>query len=319
MLKHFAGRVESITPGHRSSPTIHGDVPRVTIGIPTFNRAASLARALASCVAQTYPNLEIVVSDNASEDDTAGRCDAWAAQDDRIVVIRQPRNIGRERNFGAVLAAATGEYFMWLSDDDWLDEDYVAACASLLLHDRASVMAGGMIEYFRPGAPSFMEVPAVLTSGDPADRILSYLATVSLNGSYYCLMRRDAACLAEYPATLAGDWYFVAQMASVGTVAHLPGVVLHRSAVGDSSDMSSLSLDYGMSPRWGQDIHVWALCLLAPAILQGRGSFRVMSGLKRALLAAKLAVVLLRRWWRHSGRQRVGIHLAGRLRRRILG
>jgi glycosyltransferase involved in cell wall biosynthesis len=319
MLKHRAGRVESITPGRCAAPGSHGDIPRVTIGIPTFNRAASLVRAVESCRAQSYPNLEIVVSDNASDDDTHQRCARWAAEDDRIVVIHQPRNIGRERNFGAVLAAATGEYFMWLSDDDWLDADYVSACASRLRSDGAAVMAGGTIEYFCGDEPSVVEAGAILTDRNPAKRILSYLSTVELNGTYYSLMRRHAVCLSEFPATLTGDWYFVAQITAIGTVAHIPDVVLHRSAAGDSSNMGALAAHYGMSPRWGRDVHLWTLFLFVPALLRGRGTFRVMSSTERAMLAAKVSVVLLRRWWHHSGRQRVGIHFAGRVRRRVIG
>lgn len=93
--------------------------PKVSIGIPTYNRSAYVVRAIESVLRQSYPNVEAVVSDNASPDDTAARVSAIA--DDRIVFIRQPRNLGMTGNFNACLQAASGEFFLMLSDDDMLE------------------------------------------------------------------------------------------------------------------------------------------------------------------------------------------------------
>lgn len=92
--------------------------PLITIGIPTFNRRQLLQRAIESIYRQTYRNIEIVVSDNQSTDDTAN---FLASQSDaRMRVITQPYNIGMAGNFNACLTAASGELFVMLSDDDFL-------------------------------------------------------------------------------------------------------------------------------------------------------------------------------------------------------
>jgi glycosyltransferase involved in cell wall biosynthesis len=93
--------------------------PKVSIGIPTYNRSAYVVRAIESVLRQSYPNVEVVVSDNASPDDTAARVSALA--DHRIVFMRQPQNLGMTGNFNACLQAATGEFFLMLSDDDLLE------------------------------------------------------------------------------------------------------------------------------------------------------------------------------------------------------
>src|SRR5229473_2324672 len=103
--------------------------PLVTIGLPTYNRASELKRAVESVLAQDYSNLELVISDNASTDDTQLVCERFCAQDNRIRYIRQPTNRGAAANFHEVLQRAGGEFFMWLGDDDWLDSSYVAQCA----------------------------------------------------------------------------------------------------------------------------------------------------------------------------------------------
>lgn len=92
--------------------------PIISIGIPTYNRREYLIKAVQSALAQTYEEIEVIVSDNASTDDTWQHLEA--IQDHRVRRIRQPRNLGMTANFNATLDAATGEFFLLLSDDDLL-------------------------------------------------------------------------------------------------------------------------------------------------------------------------------------------------------
>lgn len=103
---------------------------KVTIAIPTFNRVGYLRTSVDSALAQTYPNLEIVISDNCSTDGTA---DYLATLDDpRIVVLRQPRNLGMIGNWNECLRRATGEYFLLLSDDDLLEPQAIERLVSAI-------------------------------------------------------------------------------------------------------------------------------------------------------------------------------------------
>jgi hypothetical protein len=92
---------------------------RVTIGIPTYNRSAFAVRAVRSALGQTYKDVEVVVSDNASADDTVQRLKE--VHDPRLVLLEQPQNVGMVGNFNVCLRAATGEFFLLLSDDDILE------------------------------------------------------------------------------------------------------------------------------------------------------------------------------------------------------
>lgn len=98
--------------------------PRVTIGIPTYNRVAFLREALASALTQSHANLEIIVSDNASTDDTGVFLSGQ--RDGRLVILRQMENRGMVANWNACLHRATGEYFLLLSDDDILEPNAIA-------------------------------------------------------------------------------------------------------------------------------------------------------------------------------------------------
>ena len=101
--------------------------PLVTIAIPTYNRAAfSLSHALRCALAQTYSNLEILVSDNCSTDDTE---DVVRGFDDvRIRYVRQAQNIGANNNFNYCINEARGVYFLLFHDDDMIDPDLVDTC-----------------------------------------------------------------------------------------------------------------------------------------------------------------------------------------------
>ena len=93
-------------------------MPLVSIGIPTFNRQLLLKRAIESALAQTYPNLEIIVSDNASTDGTQHYLSSL--NDERLKTIVNSENLGMVANWDKCLAAAKGEYFLLMSDDDAL-------------------------------------------------------------------------------------------------------------------------------------------------------------------------------------------------------
>jgi glycosyl transferase family 2 len=102
-------------------------LPLVTIALPTYNRAGSyLPIALASALEQSYPRLEILVSDNASNDATALLLQRFT--DPRLRYVRHAVNIGANENYNYCLRIARGDYFLLLHDDDAIDEDFVAVC-----------------------------------------------------------------------------------------------------------------------------------------------------------------------------------------------
>jgi glycosyltransferase involved in cell wall biosynthesis len=92
--------------------------PRVTVAIPTLSRVGYLKLALESVLQQTYNNIEIIVSDNASTDATSEYLSTCF--DPRLRLLRHDKTIPMTENWNACVAAATGEYFLLLSDDDLL-------------------------------------------------------------------------------------------------------------------------------------------------------------------------------------------------------
>lgn len=114
----------------------------VTIVIPTLNRASLLERAIGSALAQTHDPIEVLVVDNASDDETAVVARSFA--DPRLQYHRQPARVGIEQNHRTGLDLARGEFVVFLSDDDLLRQDFVAnRMATLARHPGAVVAFSG--------------------------------------------------------------------------------------------------------------------------------------------------------------------------------
>lgn len=99
--------------------------PCISIGMPVFNGARFIDEAIRSIVGQTFTDFELIVSDNASTDETAAICLRHQRLDHRIKYVRQPLNIGAVANFQFVLDRAKGRYFMWAACDDFWSKDWV--------------------------------------------------------------------------------------------------------------------------------------------------------------------------------------------------
>ena len=104
--------------------------PKVSICIPTYNRADILPYAVNSVLNQTYTDFELLICDDASPDRTAAVIAQW--NDQRIRYIRHPQNIKRSRNMRSGYEAAKGQYFIKFDDDDALTPTFLAKTVAVL-------------------------------------------------------------------------------------------------------------------------------------------------------------------------------------------
>ena len=106
--------------------------PRLSVGIPVYNGHNYLADSIESLLGQSYEDFELIISDNASTDDTADICRRYEKQDSRIRYFRQERNIGGAPNHNFLVEQARGELFKWASDDDLYARDLLKLCVEAL-------------------------------------------------------------------------------------------------------------------------------------------------------------------------------------------
>lgn len=135
---------------------------RISILIPTFNRASFLPQAIESALAQTHSELEILVVDNASTDATPAIARRYSG-DTRLRYERNASNLGMVGNWRrALYDLSSGDWFLVLSDDDYLtDPEYLAKAATLIsAHPQlAMVYANGLILEVQTGTAVPLVVP----------------------------------------------------------------------------------------------------------------------------------------------------------------
>ena len=121
---------------------------KVSVAIPAYNQAHFIEQALNSILAQDYPNLEVVVSDNASTDDTPGVMQRYLS-DPRVRYFRNPTNLGMIGNFKkALYEYSTGELALHLDGDDYLTDSHYISEAVEMMDRHGLIMVFGRSRLF---------------------------------------------------------------------------------------------------------------------------------------------------------------------------
>ncbi len=235
----------------------------VSVGVPIRNGAATLRRALDSIVAQTYENLEIIISDNQSSDDTESICREYASRDPRVRYMRQSQPLTAVENFRAVADASHGEFFIWAAYDDLRDSNYVETLLrGLDRHPGASICFSEAAEF------------TSLEAHEAAARIqhrfqtlgLSFMDVVRQQTSTYCvhvygLIR--SSYLREYPwfsPTEGWDVSLLFWLAMRGPFVFEPGTTFtyFRPAEGVSNEQRALINNFRRLSFWWPEDLAWA-------------------------------------------------------------
>ncbi len=114
--------------------------PKVSIGLPVYNGGEFLSKAIESILGQTFTDFELIISDNASTDNTAAICQSYADQDARIRYYRNETNIGGANNGNRTVELAQGEYFRWAAHDDLCGAELIEKCVAVLDRDPSVVL-----------------------------------------------------------------------------------------------------------------------------------------------------------------------------------
>ena len=128
--------------------TDKSNLPLVSIGLPTYNGAATLTRALDALVSQDYPNVELIIADDASSDETPDICRRYAAAHPHIRFTSNPKNLGSYENVVQVLRMARGPYFVWASQDDYWAPQFLSKLVGRLEREPDAVAAMSATKFF---------------------------------------------------------------------------------------------------------------------------------------------------------------------------
>jgi glycosyltransferase involved in cell wall biosynthesis len=206
----------------------------ISICLPVRNGASTLPTVVESILAQDHASLELVIADNASTDGTGEFCRELAADDERIVYIRQPQNIGIVNNFQSAMQHSRGTFFRWVSDDDWLAPNCLSSCLQVFEADQRLILVTTEIDFTGDdGVTRTAQYHGdALASDDPIERLSEILRL--LNDSYllidpiYGLMRRDVIAPLPRRNMLREDQIFATKIALAGPWGHVHDVLSRR-------------------------------------------------------------------------------------------
>ena len=210
--------------------------PLVTIGMPIFNGAQYLAEAIESALAQDYSAIEIVISDNASTDDTASIARRYAERDPRVTYVRQETHLGSVIHFDRVRGLGRGKYFTWLAHDDLLSDARYVSTVVAYLEQHPDVVACAsdfyILSHELPGGMASQELPNLYEDRPWEETRRDFFVWPQNASSYaiYSMFRRDALARTpmiqrRYRGKLNPAWWempFLSTLAGYGRIVALP-------------------------------------------------------------------------------------------------
>ena len=201
--------------------------PSVSIGLPVWNGENYLRECLGSLRAQTYPELEIVISDNGSTDATEEICREAAAEDARIRYHREPSNRGAAWNYNNAFALARGEYFSWAAHDDLRTPDHTEACMEryaaagpevVLVYPQTTFIAADGHELGPDRDQMATSAP------QPWVRLSRTLMSLNMASPVFGVARRSALERTRLiDSFTASDYVLLVELALLGAIEEVPG------------------------------------------------------------------------------------------------
>jgi glycosyltransferase involved in cell wall biosynthesis len=221
--------------------------PRVSIGLPVYNGGRYLEGALDALLAQTFEDFELVIGDNGSTDSTREVCEAFAAKDQRVRILRGDENRGAAWNYNRVFHASSGRYFRWAAYDDLVAPDYLERLVNALDDAPATTVlaqTGTILIDDAGGEIGVWNEKFDLTSRRASRRLTQLVRHLVMSNVFFGLVRRSAMERTRlHGAYPSADYVFLAELALLGSFLLLPERLFLRRVHADMSRTAGKNLD----------------------------------------------------------------------------
>ena len=223
--------------------------PVVSVILPAFNAGGTLRETIDSVLSQTYSQLELVVINDGSTDDTEAIAHSYAARNGEgvVVISQENRGLSATRNVG--IRRSRGELLAFIDADDvWLPHKTARQLEALSLHRNAALVTCNYAEIDADGVvfgesdeKTAFEATGTTVAGQ-AIRVLSSFQTLLFGNTVGppsgVMVRRDhleqAGCFDEELVNGAEDWNLYLKMARLAEVLHVDDCLLHYRVLPDS-------------------------------------------------------------------------------------
>ena len=187
---------------------------KVSIVVPVYNAGKYLKRCLDSLVNQTYSNLEIIIVNDGSTDNSKYICETYQQEDERILLLEQKnQGVSSARNFG--LKHVTGDYVMFVDSDDWIEKDTCEQLLKYAVKEHVSIVTSSPINVSENGEKEEMVRTGKIQHVNVASEF-SFLNEKVLGVVWGSLYRQDCVKNLEFETDIfvGEDTIFYAQAVS---------------------------------------------------------------------------------------------------------
>ena len=203
-------------------------IPVISLGLPVYNGENYLAQAIESVLQQTCGDFELIITDNASTDQTEAICLDYARRDARIRYYRRNENIGAAGNFNWVFSLACGTYFKWIAHDDRIAPEFLAKCLAAMTCDPSVVLSYPRVHIIDAQGQVVENYDFKLNTDAPSPHVrFGELVRGHRCFEVFGLIRRDAlkktALIGNYSH---GDGVLLAHLALLGRFVEVPEYLL---------------------------------------------------------------------------------------------
>lgn len=267
--------------------------PSISIGLPVYNGERYIASAIDSILKQTFVDFEIIISDNASIDNTAGICKKYCSKDSRVKYFRNNKNLGSAKNFNRVFELSSGDYFRWHSADDLCAPTLLEECKKVLDTKKSIALCAPRTILIDETGDEIKKLTENLSIHDSnaRDRLEKLHLNLKLCNAQYGLMRseivRRTGLEGDYPGS---DIIFLSEMCLYGKFEQLDEYLFFRRWHNEAS--SHLDTTEAQQQFWDPDtsgkffMREWKHILEHLRII-GRASLALNEKIKVAALVLK--------------------------------
>lgn len=237
--------------------------PKISIGLPIYNGEKFLRKRIENLLSQTFTDFELIISDNASTDNSINICKEYMKKDSRIKLYEQDHNIGQFNNYNFVLEKSSGKYFAWIAADDLLLPKFLEKNLHILETNKNVVTSISKIRMFGNftntlkinkndsifkkikikilNRTAFMDCFPI--SGKYEDKVTSFLKTCRHSQVFYGLHKCEEIkkCMV-FESFIGFDTFYALSLLKYGDIHVIDEILMETSDGGDSRKLGMIGI-----------------------------------------------------------------------------
>jgi glycosyltransferase involved in cell wall biosynthesis len=217
-------------------------VPLVSVALPVYNGEEWLEQAISTLIKQSYKNIEMIIADDCSSDNSQKICEQYASKYSQIKFIKNETNLGAQGNFKKILHLCSGKYITYACQDDYWDENFISYLVEKLESNNSAVLAGSAAQLLDENDEKYREVhcngkwnPEKLSTYGLIYSVmlpLNYGKWIKNHLLFHGVLRTDILkyCFSIFPGVIEHDRHFLLLLALSGKWCYVDRVLYFRRA-----------------------------------------------------------------------------------------